>query len=396
MSTQHDGVGQQAYDVSSRDWTIVLFGFAAITGIAIQARGALIASFQREFGVSEAYLGLVAPVASAAVLATVLTVGFSAGRIDQRRWLLIGVGGSIIGFLLMAISPIYLIFLGMFGFRNLAAGVVSGLSRPLLSHLYPSRRGRIFNLNEMVWAFGAAIGPLLVTAVLLFGSWRWTYVLIAILMVPIFVALMFLRAPAQTSNERSFELRELPGLLDRPVITVMALSIVFTAGIEGVFFTWLPFYAGQFVSEGFANALLSLFLIAYVPGRFVFSRLVTRYRPTTLVFVSAIGSLLILSVVFTAPTRVSLPIGFAMVGFLVSGFFPTLLAWGTNEYPEISAPVNAIAVTAISAGMFTSPAIVGVIADVFSIEQAMFFQLALLGGLLILTLLGRRYVSRNG
>jgi len=52
-------------------------------------------------------------------------------------------------------------------------------------------------------------------------------------------------------------------------------------------------------------------------------------------------------------------------------------------------------VTAVSGGFFVFPATVGVLADVYSIEEAMFLQLVLVVGLLVLTLAGRRYVANN-
>ena len=43
----------------------------------------------------------------------------------------------------------------------------------MLSHLYPDGRSRIYNVYALVWAVGAASGPLVVTAALALGNWRF-------------------------------------------------------------------------------------------------------------------------------------------------------------------------------------------------------------------------------
>lgn len=372
-------------------WTGALFSFAAVGGLAMQVRGALFVSFQETFGVSESLLGLVTPVGTVGFVLVVVTFGLLAGRIDVRRWLLVGVVGSVIGFLFIGAAPSFVILLAMVFARSASTGVFRALDRPLLSHLYPDTRGRIFNLQTMAWAVGATIGPLVVTLALYLGEWRLTYAILALVLLPILVVLWRLESPSLMENEVSFRRADVPELLARRELLVMGCALVLTGGIESVFFTWLPYYSAQFFTPGVANSVLSVYLVAYIPGRLVFSWLAGRARYLTIVLATAALTLVALGITFWFAGDDRMLLGVFAVGFLVSGLFPTLLAWGIDTVPQFTGPINAIALTSAQIGFFVFPAAVGVLADVYSIERAMTLQLALVAVLLCIVVVGRRY-----
>lgn len=362
-----------------RRWTVVLFAFVTLSGLALQVRGPLLSSFQGAFGVTESQLGLIPPAAAVGYLLSLVSVGMSLGRIDPRRYLALGVAGTAVGAILTGLAPTFVLLVAFIVGRTMATGAVRGLDRPVLSHLYPGRRGRIFNLHSTAWAIGAAAGPLLVNATLALGNWRLTYLVAGALFLPLALAIRRLEPPAGLENERPPDLGDLRAILDRPTVRGMAVALVLIVGVESSLFTWLPFYAAGIVGRSRANLLLSVYLVAYVPGRLAFSYAVERVPRLGLVFASALGAVGLLGVALaTEPTT---PVLFASAfgaGFLIAGLFPTLVSWGTDAAPEHSGPINAIAMTAGQAGFFTAPAIVGVLAERFGIAAGMRVPLALL------------------
>ncbi|KXA96159.1 hypothetical protein AKJ37_05920 [candidate division MSBL1 archaeon SCGC-AAA259I09] len=73
-----------------------------------------------------------------------------------------------------------------------------------------------------------------------------------------------------------------------------------------------------------------------------------------------------------------------MTGFLISGNFPTALALGTEHYPEHSAPINALTLSSSALGLSLFPALIGVIADLYTINMAMLTPIFLMVGVFIL------------
>jgi len=384
VRTREDStVSQQA---SRRAWTVVLFAFVAIDGAIIQARGALVPVFKDVFPVTESQLGLVTPVGTVGFVLAMLIFGTASGRIDIKRFLVISVAATIGSVLLLGLSPTYLLLLVFFGIRSFSTGIFRSLDRSVLSHLYPNSRARVMSLHTMVWAIGATLGPLVVTVVMWEFSWRVTYLVLAIALVPILVALWQLDRPESLEEERSLELDDVKVLLREPPIYGMAIALVFVGSMESVFFNWLPYYAEGLFSENIANLTLSIYLAAYVPGRLTFSYLAERYRFTDVLV--GVGVVLVITM-YAALVLASGPGLLALIfviGFFISGLFPTLISMGIESKPSFTGPVNVVANVSAQTGFFIAPATVGVIAEATTIGTAMLLQIGLAIALVVIVI----------
>ncbi|WP_258560416.1 MFS transporter [Halorhabdus salina] len=369
-------------------------------------------SFESHFVVGKGLLGFVTPAGTVGFVAAMLWVGPASGRLDLRRYLLFGTGLTAVSLLGLALigdgrlfsvsgvaqsgdRALFGLFLAFIAVRSLGTGVFRALDRPALSHLFPEGRSRIFSLQEMTWAIGATTGPLLVVGLTeyLGLAWQATYVVLASLCAPVFVLLWRLDSPDGSDNEDSFGLRDIRSVLSQPSVYGMALALVVVGGIESGFFTWLAIYADETatISGNLANLTLSIYLAAYVPGRLTFSYLTERFRFTHfLIGISAI----LLALLYIAFVHASGPAFLALIfviGYFISGLFPTLISMGIEANPSFTGPVNAIANIAAQAGFFTVPVIIGVVAARTTLQTAMLLQIvlaALLAMILIALRLG--------
>ncbi len=376
-----------------RVWTAVVFLAVAAGGAALQARGALVPSFQTAFTVSESQLGLITPLGTIGFVGPVVIVGVLAGRLDIKRTLVIGLVLTGAGLMLIGVAPSFVALLAFVAVQSAALGIVRALDRPILSHLHPENRGRMFSLETMAWAVGATLGPFLVTWVLTVGEWRLTYYLLGLPYLVIAVLAWRSGFPDHVTSERSFSREDFRPLLSRPTILGMGLALILVGGIESTIFSWYPYYVTQFLPRSAANLALSVYLAAYVPGRLGFSFLADRASPPDVVLVAATALVALLAVLFGVDGLGRLPF-FAVtfgVGFFVSGFFPLLLTWGVEVAPDYTGPVNAVAMVAAQVGFLIVPAAVGVLADVYSIGQAMLVVLGL--AVCLMALLGGRRVT---
>lgn len=376
--------------MSDRRWWVgAIFLFVMGDAVAMQTRGALLPSFQSSFDVSEGLLGLVAPAGTVGFVGTVLAVGFVTGWIDLKRALLVGVVGTGLALVVMSVAPIYPIFLLFLLAQGAATGIVRGIDRPILSHVYPARRGRIFTLYSLAWAVGAVAGPLLVNAGLALADWRVTYALLGVAFLPIAAVLWRLDLPTDGTDERALSLSGLRALLRDPAILGVGVGMALVGGIEGIVFTWLPYYATDFVSREQSNLLLSTYLLAYVPGRALYSWLIGRVRYLDLAIAITAAALPVLYLVFTGIEGVALFALVFLAGFFVSGLFPALSSFGIDARPEYSGPVNAIATGSTYAGIALAPLAVGAIAERSGVATGMLLTVALTGCLLAVTIATR-------
>jgi len=354
-----------------RSWALVVFGYVALEGVVLQLQGAALPAIRATFGPPAWQLGLVAPAATAGFVLTVAVGGAVAGRAEVRRLLLLGVVGGAVGAVAMGVAPTFAVFLVALLARGALGGVGRAVDRPLLSHLYPDSRGRLFGYYDMMWAVGATAGPLVVAVALHFGDWRLAYYATAVAFVPVAVGVVALPTPAAGGGDEPLDIAGVWRIARDPGVVVMAVGLVLSTGVEGGLFTWLTTYAEGRLPPGLRTVTLSVLLGAYVPGRFVVGRLVDRVGHLRLLVVLATGCLCAVAYTFLVAEGIELLVGVFLVGVTLSGQFPTLLAYATERRPEHSAPVNALAQVTGAVGIAGVPFAMGFVVEGRGVATAM-------------------------
>jgi fucose permease len=364
-----------------RAWFLAFCGFAAIEGVGLQMRGALIPEFRLEFGVSESLLGLVAPAGTAGFVLVILIVGAFAGRIDFRRTVLAGMAVVTACMLLLGLAPTYAVFLGVLFLRGTFTALVRGPDRVILGHLFPDRRGRVFNLYDLAWAVGATLGPVLVIVALALGDWRFAYLTLAAVLVPAVVAVYRLDLDV-ASAEDTLTLDGLGTVFHEPRVVGSAVALVFSGGLEGGLFTWLPTYARETLPPASASLTLSALIIGYVPGRLLCGTYAERIGYVRLVTALAVVATP-LTYLLTVVEGIWLFPAAGALGIVVSGIFPTLGAAAIDAVPDYSAPANAITVSTSYVGLSVVPAVMGVVIARAGIGTGMQLLVGVAAGLLM-------------
>lgn len=356
---------------------------------AAQARGALLKPIQDAFLVSKSFLGLVAPAIMFGFMATVLSVGMIIGRINIKRFLVIGAFLSFLSMCLLGLSPIFFLLLGSYFLSGISGGLTTALAPPILSHMYSRRRGWIFNRYEMIWVVGATAGPLLVNLILaMFGSWRLAYFFLSLGFIPPLLLLLKIRVTSSMKREKALSLEGLKSVGRHPAVFGMALGTVVSGGIEGSLFTWLAYYMAtvQSFPENVANLIFSAFIMAYIPGRFIHGRLSEKRWYPELIFFNSAAAVFLLFLAFVVTSGAAMIACVLGLGFLISGIFPALLSIGTNARPEYSGPINGIARSCAALGISLFSALIGIIADLSGLQSAMQLLVFLMAALCVIIL----------
>ncbi|NGM70835.1 MFS transporter [Natronolimnobius sp. AArcel1] len=365
----------------ARWWTAALFLFVFGDAIAMQARGPILPSLEETFGVSEAALGLIAPAGTAGFVVAVVATGLLAGRLAMRRILVLSALGVVIALLVMAVSPLYAVFLIALLAQGAAAGAFRGIDRAVLSHLHSARRGRIYAAYALVWAVGAVLGPQLVSGVLVVADWRAVFVVIALCFLPTILIASRTELPSMDA-ERSLSRSALRELLQRRSVIGACVGIMLVGAIEGILFTWLVYYASSFYEPTTANLLLSVYLLAYMPARLGYTFLIDRVPSLLLVLATAIPTIPALAVAFSGQTGPILFVAVFVAGAGLSSGFPTLSAYAVEAAPEYSGPLNAVTNGSTYFGIAFAPAVVGVLAELYGIGRALWVTVGLAVALL--------------
>jgi MFS family permease len=354
-----------------RLWLALIFAYVVIEAAGFGMRGAVLPHLESEFGVGPALLGLVAPAGTVGFVVVLLAVGAVSGRLDLRRTMFVGAAALGVGYLALGVAPTFVAFLAAMAVRGSLTGVFRGVDRPVLGHLFPDRRGRVFNVYDLVWAGGAALGPVVLLAAVRLGDWRYAYAALGLALVPVGATLARLDLPLGAGVEEPLSLSEARTVLRRPRVAGATAAMVCVGGLEGGVYTWLPTFAATHVPASLAGLSVSAFTLAYVPGRALWGGLAERTGYLRLVASLAVAAGPTLYVTFGVLSGPAVLAGIVALGLLWAGMFPTLLAYAVDTAPAYSGPVAALAAAGAYTGIAVVPALMGVVVGTGGAAAAM-------------------------
>ncbi len=144
------------------------------------AYGALLLDIAFDLGTSEAFLGGVATVFGWAFGTTAFPAGLLTDRLGARRVLGLTFAGAALASALVSLSPsAWLLALAM-GLLGLAMGMYHPAATALIAHGV-GQRGVAMGLHGAAGNIGLALAPGVAGGIAVVSSWRWAYVLMAIL-----------------------------------------------------------------------------------------------------------------------------------------------------------------------------------------------------------------------
>ena len=290
-----------------------------------------------DLGVSAASLGVVASAAWLGSAAPRLPTGYLLTRVARHR--VVAATGAILvvtsAVTAVADSRLHLA-VGAF-LMGTSSGMYLIAANPLVSELFPERVGGALGVHGMAAQVAAVGAPLAVSAILLVGEWRTTFLCIAAVAAAATAFLVFAarRAdlPDAGTDDRSLLVA---GRAQWPVI----LTGIAFLGAAGFLWNGLFNLYGDYleVAKGIdpttGRTLLSLMFAAGVPAFFVTGRLADRV-PNVPLLLAIVGSTVVAVLALTVVEGVLAVAAVSLVlGYAVHGLFPAADAYMLSSLPD--------------------------------------------------------------
>ena len=273
-------------------------------------------------------------------------------------------GCSLLGY---ALSPTWALMVALGGVLGLGAGTIDAA---LNTYAAVAHGPRVLNWMHAAFGLGAAVGPLVMTAILGAGlAWNVGYLLVAVMQLGLAAGYAVTRGRLQPRSRRE---RPVGPAADRPAAPMLGRPVVWLS--LGIFFVYagLETTAGQWSFSLFTQArdmpttIAGLLVSAYwgglTAGRLLFGMLVTRLSPDGL-----LRACTLLTVAATGLIWVNLPIvswlAVGLLGLLLAPVFPVLIARTPARLGQAqTASAIGLQVAAAVLGGAGTPAVVGVVA----------------------------------
>src|SRR5437016_6075293 len=234
-------------------------------GLPLDALGLLLGTFASGYFVSSAVSG------------RVLT------RLGIGRALAISCGLTGISLLGYAAAPAWLSMVALGGVLGLGAGTIdAGIN----TYAAVAHGARVLNWMHAAFGLGAAVGPLIMTAIIGSGlAWNFGYAIVAVAQLGLAIGYWLTRhryarphrAPRAEGAHTSARTESLPGLARQPVaLLCMALFFVYV-GLEAASGQWSfsLFTLSRGTPVGMAGVLVSAYWASLTVGRILFGVLVS-------------------------------------------------------------------------------------------------------------------------
>ncbi len=288
-------------------------------------------SMRATFGAPVSALGLILLLATAGSVLVTAFVGALIRRLGVPALLAVAGLCAAVGFAGFAVAPGLCLVLGLSVLTGAAAGQMdAGLNTAVAL----SGRARLLNLLHGAYGIGTALGPLIVTAAILTGSWRPAYLVLAVL--DLVIAGCWLRhrrraGPAQAGAAPAAPAASAPQWSRRRYssVVVIGMSLFFLyTGLEVGAGQWeASFLRGQLNMSATATGLATFgYWGTLTAVRIALALLPRPVAPRTVVRGGSALAVAAAAVIWWQPGTVGTVLAFAVLGGALAGVFPALVS----------------------------------------------------------------------
>ncbi|MCC6612408.1 MAG: MFS transporter [Anaerolineae bacterium] len=292
-------------------------------------------------------------------------------RWGRRRVLWIGGVGMAIGSFVLIAGRTALVTLGATLIMGLIGSFMLVVVQSALADHHGEKRAVALTESNVAAVFFAALAPFAAGAGESLGlGWRAGMVAGVIVFAGLYLfgrALPFPVAQDATPDAQAPRTTRLP----------RTFWLIWLAAFFGVGTEWSTiFWSGEFLERSVnitaadASALLGLFLIMMMIGRFAGSRLSERAEPIRLIVLSQALAIFGLTIFWLGPVRELTLSGYLLAGLGIANLYPLALVIGVNTAPRHSDLASARMSLASGSAILIAPIVLGSLADVIGIQTA--------------------------
>ncbi len=366
---------------SSDNWqlTIVSYWGMLNAGVVISFLGPLLVPISNSFQLKLAQVGFPVVFNMMGFLVATFALAFF-WRVYRARLLLtfssLFLLLSLVGIALLHTSLVFLLILLFFvGF---SAGLLHTSLDSLFSEIFGRTRAKYLNILHMFVSLGCLAGPLLVGIILTYSEkWYLVCFLMGLLNLPLSIFFWNKKLYKGATFSRTLETFD-SSRLNKPVSWRLFWPIVFAiflyVGIESSFASWTPVFLAKArdVSTAIASYNISIFWLAMIGGRWLFSRFFYKADLSHSLIIGAAGGALSIALSFLSEERTLILLFIACSGLLFSYAYPGLLALGGNVFPNSIGFVMGILTAGGFLGSMFFPWLIGPISQAIGLTKGVF------------------------
>ncbi len=303
--------------------------------------GMYISVFQRSLNdISASYIflgtfkGVLITSHFAGFLIMPLVTGEISDKFGRKLMSCIGFASFFLGLVLSIVTKNIYLYIFAFSLIGGGFGVIEGLMTTILVDINKDKENIVINISQAFFVVGALLGPFLVSFFITKGyNWRHIYFIFAVfsfIYIIYFALLKFKKSRRGVGKLKGIIVLK---LLKKPVLLLLALSILMYVGIEqGIGFFITTYIQKLTVSEFIPSLVLSGFWGFMIIGRLSCGFLSRRFDSKKIIIILALFSGISLLFIIFAKGYILTGIGFSLLGLGFSGIWPLIVFLASKNY----------------------------------------------------------------
>jgi len=276
-------------------------------------------------------------------------------------------------------------------------GALDGGLNGLFIDISGDQKGIGLGLLHMCFGIGALSGPLIFTfASVSLLNWRLAFLFTACLPI-LFFLLLFPIHLSKVGKEETMRFSDVTMLLKNRIIIQLLLLLFVYVGAEQVIAGWLPTYLinTRNVSHSIGSFTLSLFFIGLTIGRLLTGLISDKVGYSRTLVLLSLGSAVFFALVFTIQAINPVVIIFILLGFFLSGIYPTVMAQAGSIFPQYSGTISGVLTAAGGIGGMLMPLGMGLVSEYAGLQVGLFVPLISTIIMFFLSVLSFNYLKKR-
>jgi fucose permease len=349
---------------------IQYLAFVAI-GLISNIIGPLLPTIKQEIPMSYGQLGTLLSETFLGMLLMGLIGSYVMDKYGKKPFLLLGGFLLIFGLFGTALSKTFtqlyiLNFITGMGFGIYEVGI-----NALCADYSGDAKGNDMNFLHFFYGLGAILGPVFVLICVNLGLWRLCFGIAAVF--PIAVTILILNFKGNKidiiKKDETKASNEPIKVFKSQLLWVAGITVFIYVGLEVSTAGWIPTFCKSMLSKSIIPSSLAttLFWITMTAGRLRSGKIADKIGLKQFIFMASIGAMIVSITWVILPAGAWTLISILLIGLLLSGIYPTLMAVSTASFPKNTGLVAAfISVFGALGGAFI-PSIIGKMSDSFGI-----------------------------
>jgi len=313
----------------------LVFLMFAMFAMTTDAVGTVIPEVIREFQLGLTAGGSFQYATMSGIGIAAIALGFLADRFGRKAMILIGLCLFGVSSALFAAGHEFLFFVALLFVSGLGIGIFKTGALALIGDLSRSthEHARTMNLVEGFFGVGAIIGPATVAYLVQNGaSWKWVYLLAAVLCGLLVLGSAIVRFPTPTApTEQPARADEALRLMRDPASLFFGSALMLYVGAEAAIYVWAPTYFAGYQGHwaSLVGYAVTIFFVLRAVGRFLGVWLLSLFDWTVVLAICASA----MAVLFWATVLGGREVGiFALpaTGLFMSVLYPTINSTGIS------------------------------------------------------------------